>query len=328
MKSPVKIALVGLGHITHQKLTSLSLLNHFQVVAICDNDRAKADGIDLDVPFYHEYDELLETNVDSILIATPNDTHFKLSKSALAKGKNVLVEKPAVTKIEELLELKRLASENKTNLTIAYHASFAKELLWFISNHENIITNDLGPITGIQCMFYDPYMSGDGLRENAESLQGSWIDSGINALSVIDKLIDIEHVHIVDSRLTRLSAIPFTEIQGTVDFTFPIKNTGRVGRGQIDTNWTLNKNYKQTKLFFDGTDEMIILDHTKQQVLIKYRNQREEVIKDFSHQNERLVHHYLGVFNDYYDKLKYKRDNIKKSIHLHELLFTPYLQGE
>jgi predicted dehydrogenase len=43
--------------------------------------------------------------VDAAVVATPNDTHFQLSKTLIAAGKHVLCEKPLATTLEDAAEL-------------------------------------------------------------------------------------------------------------------------------------------------------------------------------------------------------------------------------
>jgi predicted dehydrogenase len=54
--------------------------------------------------------------VDAVVIATPNFTHAKMLRAALATPLHILVEKPLVTRIEDGLELLRLARERSARL--------------------------------------------------------------------------------------------------------------------------------------------------------------------------------------------------------------------
>ncbi len=66
-------------------------------------------------------EKLLETGVDFVCVATPDDRHFAAAKSALAAGKHVLVEKPSVLSLTELDELDRLAREHDVLAKVVYH---------------------------------------------------------------------------------------------------------------------------------------------------------------------------------------------------------------
>src|SRR3954453_19537044 len=53
--------------------------------------------------------QLVETPVDAVCVATPDDRHFGAAKRVLAAGKHVLIEKPSVLSLAELDELVALA---------------------------------------------------------------------------------------------------------------------------------------------------------------------------------------------------------------------------
>jgi len=66
-------------------------------------------------------DRLLDSAVDFICVATPDDRHFAIAKSALEAGKHVLIEKPSVLALAELDELNQLANRHKVLAKVVYH---------------------------------------------------------------------------------------------------------------------------------------------------------------------------------------------------------------
>lgn len=60
---------------------------------------------------YFAYEELLESEIDTVYVALPNHLHFSCGKRALEAGKNVILEKPATSNAGEFRELMRLARE-------------------------------------------------------------------------------------------------------------------------------------------------------------------------------------------------------------------------
>jgi scyllo-inositol 2-dehydrogenase (NADP+) len=72
------------------------------------------------VEIVRDIDELLcDEAVDLIVVATPNSSHFELSRRALAAGKNVIVEKPFTITSAQAKELINLANEQ--NLLLSVH---------------------------------------------------------------------------------------------------------------------------------------------------------------------------------------------------------------
>ena len=64
---------------------------------------------------------LLESGVDAVCVATPDDRHFDAARAAISAGKHVLVEKPSVLALRELDELTRLADERGVLAKVVYH---------------------------------------------------------------------------------------------------------------------------------------------------------------------------------------------------------------
>jgi D-galacturonate reductase len=64
---------------------------------------------------------LLESGVDVVCIATPDNRHFKPARLALEAGKHVLIEKPSVLSLQELDQLQRLADAKGVLAKVVYH---------------------------------------------------------------------------------------------------------------------------------------------------------------------------------------------------------------
>lgn len=73
------------------------------------------------VKIYRSFEEVIaDPEVDLVVVNTPNHTHYDFTKQALLAGKDVIVEKPFTTTVEEADELIRLAKEKNRFLTV-YH---------------------------------------------------------------------------------------------------------------------------------------------------------------------------------------------------------------
>lgn len=76
------------------------------------------------------YEEILKDNlIDLVLICTRHDTHAELTLQALEAGKNVFVEKPLATNMEELEKIKSFYSDeanNKPLLFVGFNRRFSK----------------------------------------------------------------------------------------------------------------------------------------------------------------------------------------------------------
>jgi predicted dehydrogenase len=67
-----------------------------------------------------EFDEVLRDDIELVVVATPNDSHFGLASRALLAGKHVVVEKPFTNTSAEARELTELA-RSQHRLVSAHH---------------------------------------------------------------------------------------------------------------------------------------------------------------------------------------------------------------
>ena len=56
-----------------------------------------------------EFEQMISSDIEAVVVATPVPTHFPLAKAALEAGKHVFVEKPPAMRVEEMEELIQLA---------------------------------------------------------------------------------------------------------------------------------------------------------------------------------------------------------------------------
>jgi predicted dehydrogenase len=66
-------------------------------------------------------DQLLQSGIDIVCVATPDNRHFESARAALAAGKHVLIEKPSVLSLAELDELDCLARQHGVLAKVVYH---------------------------------------------------------------------------------------------------------------------------------------------------------------------------------------------------------------
>ena len=321
----INIGIVGLGHVSFYQMEALNKLkDKFKLTSICDIDPSREVFSNNNTVFYTDHLQLIEKeNIDALLISVSNANHFSVANSSIGKVNNILLEKPATLDLKSLDSLYKLSLKNGSLLHVAFHASFAKDLVWYLENSQNNkIINNLGRITGFNCNFFDPYIKDGKLLCSAKSLNGSWLDSGVNALSVL--LSIFQEVSFDYSHTTKLSLFPCDDISSFSRYTAKCSD-GYFASGTINTNWALNLNRKITELFYENSSAKIVLNHTDQKVVFHdFRSNKEIVLADFSSNGERLTNHYLGVFNDFYNTVITNESNMDFSVKVHEALFSRY----
>jgi predicted dehydrogenase len=68
----------------------------------------------------NSFDEMLRSDVDAVVVATPIWTHYRLAKAALLAGKHVMVEKPLTNSAVEAEELTQLAESLGLTLMVGH----------------------------------------------------------------------------------------------------------------------------------------------------------------------------------------------------------------
>jgi predicted dehydrogenase len=90
---------------------------------VVDRDEQCLERVSQANPHVHvsqRFDELLESSVDAVLIATPIRTHYPLAKAALLSGKHVMVEKPLAASSAECDELIDIAESRSLTLMVGH----------------------------------------------------------------------------------------------------------------------------------------------------------------------------------------------------------------
>ena len=110
--SKINLAIIGAGRWGKNHVRTANSLLDAQQITVCDFSEKAAgtvEAINPEIRFTNDLDTVLNSAlINSVVIATPAETHFEIAKKALEGGKNVLVEKPITlvpSEAEELLKL-------------------------------------------------------------------------------------------------------------------------------------------------------------------------------------------------------------------------------
>ena len=109
----MNIGLAGYGYAGQTFHAPLIVGAGLQLAAISTSQAERARQ---DYPSTHvvsDFDALLAVpELDAVVIATPNDTHFDLACRAIAAGKHVVVDKPVTVTLDEAEHLERHAAQH------------------------------------------------------------------------------------------------------------------------------------------------------------------------------------------------------------------------
>jgi len=308
------VGIVGLGHVAAHQIAAINSSRDFRLTAGCDPDATRHAVLGRAVNAYTDFEDLLkQPDIDVVVIASPNRLHIAHGIQVMAAGKWLFMEKPLAETEEEFDEFDRARKEYSAQCTFALHAAFGQELEWYCKTND-----DLDDIRSIEAEFLDPYIVGGQLEQRAASLGGSWLDSGINALSVICRLISPDDLVIRDSRLKRIDGLACAEVQGSVEFEF--SRPQGPGKGSIKTSWTAGRDKKRTILGFNGGDRKILLDHSAQRVVLHDQGQ-DQLLYSCDNMLPRLTNHYVEAFKDLAAQMQAGKDNFSYGKKLHQFLY-------
>ena len=120
----IRVAVIGCGHWGPNHIRIFSNLSDSRVTMCADLSPQRLSSLKNLFPQVHttsDYQEIIKhPEVDAICIATPTDTHFKMTEEALQNGKHVLCEKPLATTSEQCQRLNALASMHKKILMVGH----------------------------------------------------------------------------------------------------------------------------------------------------------------------------------------------------------------
>jgi predicted dehydrogenase len=118
----MKIGIVGAGNWGLNLIRNFCKILGIENVVVCDTNRDRLLGLKSEYPGIENTENfqniLSSDEIEAIVIATPAETHYELSKKALLSGKHVFVEKPITLDVDEAEELIKISNENHLTLMV------------------------------------------------------------------------------------------------------------------------------------------------------------------------------------------------------------------
>ncbi|WP_380178747.1 Gfo/Idh/MocA family protein [Kalamiella sp. sgz302252] len=171
---PLRWAMVGGGRLSQvgykHRTGALRDNTAFQLVAGAfdiDAGRGRDFGINLGVAAercYTDYRELFEREaqreegIEVVTIATPNGTHYEISKAALEAGLHVICEKPLFFTSQQAREIKALAESKGRIIGVTYGYSGHQMLLQM---RQMIARGDIGEVRMVEMQYTHGFSASD-----------------------------------------------------------------------------------------------------------------------------------------------------------------------
>ncbi|KZE54653.1 dehydrogenase [Brevibacillus parabrevis] len=258
----MKLGIISVAHMhAYSYAHAIGKLAGVQLVGVADEDeaRGKEAAEKWGVPFYHDYRELLASDVDAVIITSENAKHHEHTVAAAKAGKHILCEKPLATTLAAAQEMIDICREQGVILQTAFPVRFHPAV---VRAKQLVEQGKVGRIMAIRGTnrgqnpggwFVDPAKSGGG--------------------AVIDHT-----VHVVDL-MRWFMGVEVREVYAEVDSKFsltPIDDCGILTMefengvfATLDCSWSRNKTFPvwgDVTMEIIGTEGTISLDAFSQKL--------------------------------------------------------------
>ncbi|HUP76691.1 MAG TPA: Gfo/Idh/MocA family oxidoreductase [Acidimicrobiales bacterium] len=191
MTKPVRVGAIGAGYWGPNLIRNLVELPEAEMVAVGDLNEANLTRITTRYPSIKhavkDYRELFDMGLDAVVIATPPETHYPISRDCMEAGLDILIEKPLTTNSLEARAMIRLA-EHLGRVLMVGHTFEYNPAVWALK--KMIDNGELGELH-----YIDAVRVGLGLFH--PSMNVIW-DLGPHDVSIL--------IHLLDARPHTVSA--------------------------------------------------------------------------------------------------------------------------
>lgn len=152
----MNVGIIGLG-IGESHISLFNACEGVKVTHLCDTnpivlERAKEKYSELNIQFTLDEDDILKSHdIDAVSIASYDDKHFNQIRKAYEFGKHVFVEKPIVTKEEDLRQLEDLFATKPFIQISSNLALRSNKVLKKLK--QDISSNDMGELSMLELQY-------------------------------------------------------------------------------------------------------------------------------------------------------------------------------
>ncbi len=225
----VKVGIIGFGYMGHFHLEKTKHFEDVKVISAFDTDdeklkEAATEGMET----YHTLEEFLQSDIDLVVIATPNQWHEKYAIAAMRAGKNVMCEKPATMSVLELENIMKCADETGKFFTVHQQRRFDPD---YRAVCDVVNSGQIGKVTTIESRVLGERGVCFGWRADPESGGGMLYDWGVH---LIDQLLQLYKGETVTSVHARILSVLTPAVDDFFEITMMFSN-GVCGKVSVGT---------------------------------------------------------------------------------------------
>lgn len=135
----IKVGVIGLGWIGSEHARNLLANPHVQLIAIADPEQKNVISFFEKTGFqcarHEDYRQVLKSDVEAVVIASPNALHAQMCIEAAQAGKHIFCEKPMAITLDDCKRIRDAVKKAGVKYLIGYHRrlnplyQYAKQLL-------------------------------------------------------------------------------------------------------------------------------------------------------------------------------------------------------
>ncbi len=214
-----KAGLIGYGNMGSWHVENINTrIDELEVVSVYDIDSERCDLARKNrLNVCESAEELLASDVELIIVATPNNFHKYYSIMAMRAGKHVVCEKPACLNCEELEEILEVSRETGMLYTVHQNRRFDVD---YLIMKEIIDRKMLGKEYFLDSRLYSNRGSSGRWRSTYEAGGGTLYDWGIHMIDQVCCLIDSEPEYV----FAQLQSVRFPKVDDVCRVTIGFEN--------------------------------------------------------------------------------------------------------
>ena len=162
--SAVRVGLLGAGGRGTRLASYVAQVAQARLVALCDLFEEQIEKARKAIPAegakaYSDFREMLASDVDAVIIATPVFLHPEHLEAVVNAGKHVYLEKPAGVDVAGCKRVMRVADSARPGLNVS--VGFQQRYGWTYQQARNVLENDFGPVRQAEARFLKGPITGE-----------------------------------------------------------------------------------------------------------------------------------------------------------------------
>ncbi len=215
----VKVGIIGFGYMGHFHLEKTKHFDNVKVECAFDTNEDKLkDAKQQGMKVYRTLDEFLRTDIDLVVIATPNQWHEKYAIAAMRAGKNVMCEKPATMSVAELENIMKCADETGKFFTVHQQRRWDPD---YRAVCDVVNSGQIGKVTTIESRVLGERGVCFGWRADPEAGGGMLYDWGVH---LIDQILQLYQSETVVSIYARILSVLTPAVDDFFEITMMLSN--------------------------------------------------------------------------------------------------------